>query len=87
MLTCKELTELLTDYLEGALPFMQRMSLHLHLMMCKHCRAYVRQMKLTLKTVGKLPAEPIPEEVRRRLLAHYRQRTGSRPPPGECSGK
>ena len=82
MLTCKELTELLTDYLEGRLPFRDRMGLHFHLMMCRHCRAYVRQTKVTLKTLGKLPPEPMPDAVREQLLAHFRRTRGSAPPSG-----
>lgn len=72
MLTCKELTELVTDYLEGRMPFMQQVSFHLHLGMCDRCRAYLRQMKMTVKTLGKLPDEPIPAGVRDELLARFR---------------
>jgi hypothetical protein len=72
MLTCKEITELVTDYLEGRMSFMQRVSFHLHLGMCDRCRAYLRQMRLTVKTLGKLPDEPIPAGVRDELLARFR---------------
>jgi anti-sigma factor RsiW len=72
MLTCKELTELVTDYLEGRMPFMQRVSFHLHLGMCDRCRAYLRQMKMTIKALGKLPDEPIPAGVRDELLVRFR---------------
>lgn len=47
MLSCKQLTEILTDYLDDRMPFAQRMELKLHLMMCKDCTAYVEQTKLT----------------------------------------
>ena len=82
MPTCKELTELVTDYLEGRLPFGDNMQLHLHLMMCKDCRAYVMQMQTTLKTLGRLPAEPMPDAVRERLLAHFRRTRGAGRPEG-----
>jgi anti-sigma factor RsiW len=72
MLTCKELTELVTDYLEGRMSFMERVSFHLHLGMCDRCRAYLRQMKLTVKTLGKLPDEPIPAGVRDELMVRFR---------------
>jgi anti-sigma factor RsiW len=72
MLTCKELTEIVTDYLEGRLSFMQRLQFHLHVGMCRHCRAYLRQMKMTVKTLGKLPDEPIPAGVRDELLERFR---------------
>ena len=72
MLTCAELTELVTDYLEGRLPFMQRVRFHLHIGMCRHCRAYLRQMRVTLETLGRLPDPVVPPEVRDELLARLR---------------
>lgn len=72
MLTCKELTELITDYLEGRLSFMDRLRFQMHIGMCRHCRAYLRQMKLTVATVGRLPDEPIPPEARDALMDRFR---------------
>ncbi|MEK6606577.1 MAG: zf-HC2 domain-containing protein [Myxococcota bacterium] len=72
MLTCKELTEIITDYLEGRLSFMDRLRFQMHIGMCRHCRAYLRQMKLTVATMGRLPDEPIPPETRDALLARFR---------------
>ncbi len=72
MLTCKEITEFVTDYLEGRMPFTRRLKFCLHLGMCDRCRAYLRQMKMTVRTLGKLPDEPIPPDVREELLARFR---------------
>lgn len=72
MLTCNDLTELVTDYLEGRLPLMRRLELQMHLGMCVHCRAYLRQMKMTVRTLGKLPETPMPDDVREALLARFR---------------
>jgi anti-sigma factor RsiW len=74
MLTCKELTEIVTDYLEGRLSFTQRLQFHMHVGMCRHCRAYLRQMRMTIRTLGKLPDEPMPEAVRDALLEHFSRR-------------
>ncbi len=79
MLTCKELTELVTDYVEGRLPWKDRLRFYMHISMCKHCRAYVRQMKLTIKTLGKLPDKPIPPEIREELLERF---ANWKPSPG-----
>lgn len=68
MLTCKELTEIVTDYLEGQMSFWQRAQFHFHLGMCKHCRAYVHQMKLTVRATGQIPTEPIPPDIKTELL-------------------
>lgn len=72
MLTCQQLSELITDYVEGRMPFWQRVQLQMHLGMCRHCRAYLHQMKTTQKTLGKLPQESIPEDMRNELLHRFR---------------
>lgn len=72
MLTCKELTELVTDYLEGRMPFRKRLAFFLHISMCKNCREYLRQTKLTIATLGKMPSDPIPPETRDALLDRFR---------------
>ena len=71
MLTCKQLTEVVTDYLEGRIPFRQRVSFHMHVGMCRHCRAYLRSMRMTMKTLGKLPDVSPPPEVRDELLRRF----------------
>ena len=84
MLTCKELTEIVTDYLEGRLHFMEWIGFQLHVGMCRHCRAYLRQMKMTIRTAAELPPAPIPPEVRDELLKRFRnwKRTSGEREPG-----
>ena len=74
MLSCREITELATAYAEGELSFGDRMRFFMHISMCKHCRLYVRQLRLTIQAVGSLPkpAEPPPPEVREALLKQFR---------------
>ncbi len=72
MLTCRDITEIVTDYLEGRMTLGTRMRFHMHLGMCKHCRAYLRQMKNTIETLGRLPEEPVPPELREELLRRFR---------------
>ena len=74
MLTCKELTELVTDYLEGRQSFLQRMRFEAHVGMCRHCRAYLRQMRGTIQTLGHVPEESISREMRNQLLDRFRAR-------------
>ncbi len=71
MLTCKELTELVTDYLEGRQSFLDRMRFELHLGMCRHCRVYLRQMRDTIQTIGHVPDEPMSPEIRDQLLERF----------------
>ena len=67
-LTCKEVTEAITDYLEGNLSFVEWVRFQMHLGLCLGCRRYLRQMKQTIRTLGTLPAEPIPPTVRDELI-------------------
>ena len=62
MLTCKDISETETDHLEGKTSFASRLSFYLHLLYCKYCRRYYRQMKLTIRTIQKLPEAKDSEE-------------------------
>jgi anti-sigma factor RsiW len=78
MLSCQQITQIITDYLEGRMSFADRMRFRMHVGMCKHCRAYLRQMKATIGSLGQLPDEPMPADVRdemRRRFAAWRDAT------------
>ena len=85
-IACRELVELVTDYLEGALPAEERARVDAHLEECPGCRAYVAQMEVTLRVVRDTAALERRPEVAG-LLAAFRdwKRTGSprdAPPSG-----
>jgi predicted anti-sigma-YlaC factor YlaD len=71
MLTCQQVTALITDYVEGRMPFIDRARFQLHIGMCKHCRRYLRQMKLSVAVLGGLTAEPVPDDIMDSLLARF----------------
>ena len=71
MLTCKEITELVTAYAEGRLGLLDRLRFQLHLGMCRHCRRYVRQLEATARALGRLPEPEIPPELRDELLRRF----------------
>lgn len=73
MLTCRELTEIITDYLEGRMSFMDRVRFRVHIGMCRGCRAYLDQMKQTIGTLGRLPPEDMPPDVQAQLLERFRE--------------
>ncbi len=72
MLSCKQITDLVTDYAEGAMGLWDRMQFQLHIGMCGKCRAYVAQVKHTVASLGRLPDEPIPDEVCDELMQRFR---------------
>jgi predicted anti-sigma-YlaC factor YlaD len=71
-ITCQEVVELVTDYLEGTLSPEQAERFEEHLDLCKGCDSYVDQMRTTVETVGKVREEDLPPETRDRLLAAFR---------------
>ena len=71
-LTCKELVEVVTDYLEGGMPVDQRLLFEEHLAFCSWCRTYVEQMRETIRLTGTLEEEDIGPEARDALLDIFR---------------
>ncbi len=78
MITCEHMTNRITDYLEGTVPRGERIGMWLHLLLCHHCRRYVRQMRRVIDMMGDL-AEPQTRPVRPRP-GHQARADGSIPP-------
>ena len=51
MLTCKDISTLSDEYLDGELPFKKKLSVKLHLAICKNCRRYLNYLQLTVDVV------------------------------------
>jgi predicted anti-sigma-YlaC factor YlaD len=71
-LTCRELVELVTEYLEDTLPAAERVRFEEHLAGCRGCRNYLDQMRRTIQLSGRLTEESVPEEGREKLLEVFR---------------
>jgi len=71
-ITCHELVELVTDYLEGAMPAAERARLDLHLSDCPACLQYLDQMRHTIQTVGGLREEAVSPDAQTELLQVFR---------------
>jgi anti-sigma factor RsiW len=70
--TCQELIETVTAYLEGMLGAAERASFEAHLAMCEGCRTYLDQMRRTIAAVGTLREDSLSTSDRERLLALFR---------------
>ncbi len=57
MLSCKELVAHSSDFLDGQLILRQRFSVRTHLVLCRHCRRFIRQLRLTRVVVRRLAPE------------------------------
>jgi anti-sigma factor RsiW len=71
-LRCRELVELVTDYLEGALDRRTRRRFEAHLSGCPHCTAYLEQIRQTIRLTGRLREESLDPRIRQELLAAFR---------------
>ena len=79
-MTCRELTELVTDYLEGSLRAAEAERFEEHLATCDGCQAYLEQMRVTLRALGRIPEETISAEARAELLHVFAEfRSGASP--------
>lgn len=72
MITCEDLVERTTDYLEGALDTSARLGYERHLAICPPCRGFVSQMRATLVVAGSLEGEALSPEARETLFAAFR---------------
>ncbi len=61
MLSCKDLVERSSDYLDGQLRLRERLGVRAHLAMCVHCRRFIRQLKLSQAVLRQLPEKPVAE--------------------------
>lgn len=77
-LTCIELIEIVTDYLEGALPPAERSRFEAHLAGCDGCTRYLDQMRQTIRLTGRLAEDQLTPEARSDLLAAFRDWKGGR---------
>ncbi len=71
-LTCKELVELITEYLEGTLPLRERTRFEEHLKECEGCQNYLGQVRQTINTLGKLGSESLAPTAQQELLQLFR---------------
>ena len=69
---CRELVELVTDYLEGRLSPPDRARFETHLAACEACRTYLDQFRQTVRLLGRLPEESLSPEATSALLAAFR---------------
>lgn len=72
MISCREVTELVTDYAEGRLGRWDRLRFQLHLGLCTHCREFVRQVRIARSAMPALPPPPLPGDVEEELLRRFR---------------
>lgn len=78
MINCKQLNDDAGDYLAKDLPLSKRITVFIHILMCVHCRCYVKQLKVSLESLRRIarqqeshlagPSETEIEETVKKLL-------------------
>ncbi|HWM09341.1 MAG TPA: zf-HC2 domain-containing protein [Solirubrobacteraceae bacterium] len=71
-MSCKELVDVITDYLEGTMASANRLRFEAHLAECPYCVSYLEQMRGTIETLGELTEDSIGPEARGELLEAFR---------------
>jgi hypothetical protein len=80
VLTCRDVSELATDYVEGAMQPRERLAMRVHLFLCRMCRNYLDQLAKTRRLlVGRVMDGPSAELESQILAALH----GARKPPAE----
>ena len=71
-MNCRQVVELMTAYLEGAFSAHDSARFEEHIPGCDGCTAYLAQLRMTLRVVGRLAYEPIPEPIQSELVDAFR---------------
>ena len=71
-LSCQQMVELVTEYLEGVMEPRRRARFEAHLAGCDGCTNYVEQFRMTVSVVGRLEVDDVPEPVMAELVSAFR---------------
>lgn len=80
-LSCRDIVDLVTEYLEGSLGSADRLAFERHVAICPPCRGHLTQMRKVTQAAGALREEDLPENVRRdlsRVFADWKRERPSR---------
>ena len=77
MITCKSVYDSASDYVEGPVSLRRRLQFYLHLVICKHCRRYLRQISLAMGVASVVPPMETPTDAEVDTLAKRLMEAGS----------
>jgi hypothetical protein len=72
LLTCQEIVNLVTEYLEDSMNPQLRVSFEKHVTICPACRAFLSQMRETIRISGQIRSESLSPQTRDALLETFR---------------
>ena len=71
-LQCRQVVELVTEYLDGGLEVDERLAFERHVAICPPCRGFLSQLRLITRTAQGFREDEVPEPLRERLLEAFR---------------
>lgn len=71
-MSCQELVELVTDYLDGAMPAELAARFERHIESCSGCRTHLEQIRASIRVTGELSPESLSPDAERTLLDAFR---------------
>jgi anti-sigma factor RsiW len=81
MITCRDLVDLLYDFVSGELSPERRAEIERHLCDCPPCLASCDTYRITIQVARRLPCPPPPPEVMQRLRSAVQASLQAQPPP------
>ena len=71
-MSCQEVVDLVTEYLDDSLPADEASLFEQHVNFCEGCAWYLDEIRSTIAAVGRVTEEDLPEETRDKLLVAFR---------------
>lgn len=74
MLSCKEVSQLSSEFIDKRLSLKQRLRFFIHMLMCGHCRRYIRQLRTMIQKSRGLYQGPASDITAEQILNNCKQR-------------
>ncbi|MBA3475663.1 MAG: zf-HC2 domain-containing protein [Actinobacteria bacterium] len=71
--SCRQIVELVTEYLDGGLEVSERLAFERHVAICPPCRGYLSQLRRVSRVAGSLSEDDVPERLRKSLHEAFRE--------------
>ena len=75
-ISCQEVVELVTNYLEGILDSDTAAEVEAHLGLCEGCNIYLQQMRATIRALGRVPVDSLSPDAQADLVRAFRDLLG-----------
>lgn len=78
MLSCQQITQKASDYIEGRMNFWQRLQFRMHLRMCIHCNGFIQRLRIAIGYTSRAAHQCASDAEIERVL-HYVQQANRKP--------